>query len=104
MVSSDTLVHTWDLSRATGRDEQLDPADVQTTLDWISPMADQIRFPGRVRPGLDPPPGGTARLACSASWAAECEASDFAPGSTMATERRLRAGSHRPVASSSELP
>jgi len=65
-VSSDTLVHTGDPSRATGRDEHLDPADVQTTLDWITPMADQIRFPGGFGPALDPPPGadGQTRLRC----------------------------------------
>jgi len=66
MLSSDTLVHTWDLSRATGQDEHLDPDGVQTTLDWITPMADQIRVPGGFGPALDPPSGADAqtRLLC----------------------------------------
>jgi uncharacterized protein (TIGR03086 family) len=36
---SDTLVHTWDLARAIGADETLDPVAVDVCLDIIEPVA-----------------------------------------------------------------
>jgi uncharacterized protein (TIGR03086 family) len=61
MLSSDTLVHTWDLSRATGQDERLDPDGVEATLAWTTPVEDQLRVPGGFDPELEPPPGADAQ-------------------------------------------
>ena len=61
MLCSDTLVHTWDLSRATGQGEQLDPAAVQVTVEWITPLDERIRVSGGFGPKVDPPPGADAQ-------------------------------------------
>ncbi len=34
----DVLVHTWDLSRATGQDETLDPTEVSRPFALMQPM------------------------------------------------------------------
>lgn len=38
----DVLVHTWDLARAAGLDDTLDPAEVQRALDGIGQMDEQM--------------------------------------------------------------
>jgi hypothetical protein len=40
------LVHTWDLARAVGGDEQLDAAAVAGAYDGLKPMDAMIRRPG----------------------------------------------------------
>ncbi len=37
-LSADALIHTWDLARATGLDEQLDPDDVEASLAAMEAM------------------------------------------------------------------
>ncbi len=56
LVSMDTSVHTWDLARATGGDERLDPEMVDMTWKMLQPMDEMIRRPGVFGPKLDPPP------------------------------------------------
>lgn len=57
LMSVDVLVHTWDLARAVGGDEHLDPADVQRAHDVMLPMDSVIRAPGvfgdKVEPAAD---------------------------------------------------
>ena len=54
----DTLVHTWDIARATGVDEELDPDAVHTVWTQVSSAAsagtDLVRSPGFFDPALDP--------------------------------------------------
>lgn len=57
LLCTDTLVHTWDLSRATGQDERLDPAGVATAFATIKSFGDGIRAPGAFGPAVQPPPG-----------------------------------------------
>jgi uncharacterized protein (TIGR03086 family) len=57
LVCTDTLVHTWDLAKATGQDERLDPAAVATAMDSLGPLDEAIRFPGGFGPKIDPEPG-----------------------------------------------
>jgi uncharacterized protein (TIGR03086 family) len=45
-VSMDILVHTFDLARATGGDEALDPQAVSMSFSGIQAMGDSIRRPG----------------------------------------------------------
>lgn len=46
IIASDTLIHTWDLARATGGDETL-PADaVEQSYSGLKPMDAMIRRPG----------------------------------------------------------
>jgi uncharacterized protein (TIGR03086 family) len=57
LVSMDTNVHRWDLARAVGGDERLDPGVVRLTWDVLQPMDEMIRRPGVFGPKLDPPDG-----------------------------------------------
>lgn len=53
----DVLVHTWDLARAAGLDERLDPFEVHRAFEAALPMDEMLRSPGVCGPKLDPPPG-----------------------------------------------
>jgi uncharacterized protein (TIGR03086 family) len=59
-LSADALIHTWDLARATGLDETLDPDDVRGMLDQLQAMeaqvGDAMRTSGAFGPKIDPPP------------------------------------------------
>ncbi len=57
LVCSDTLIHTWDLARATGQDETLDPGAVAKALESLTPLDDAIRRPGGFGPKIEPAPG-----------------------------------------------
>jgi uncharacterized protein (TIGR03086 family) len=46
----DTLVHSWDLARATGADERLDPALVERAHAALAHLGDGIRGPGMFDP------------------------------------------------------
>ncbi|MBI1843761.1 MAG: TIGR03086 family protein [Actinobacteria bacterium] len=46
IVTGDVLVHTWDLARATGLDETLDPIEVARMLEGIEPMDEVLRGSG----------------------------------------------------------
>jgi uncharacterized protein (TIGR03086 family) len=53
----DVLVHTWDLARAAGLDERLDPDEVHRALEAALPMDTMLRSPGVCGPKIDPPQG-----------------------------------------------
>jgi hypothetical protein len=53
----DTHIHTWDLARAVGGDERLDPGVVRLAWEMLQPMDARIRQPGVFGPKLDPPAG-----------------------------------------------
>jgi uncharacterized protein (TIGR03086 family) len=53
----DLLVHTWDLARATGQDERLDPEAVRSALAKMRPFDDLLRGPSMFGPRIDPPAG-----------------------------------------------
>jgi len=57
LLCIDTLVHTWDLARATGQDERLDAAAVTIAFDGIRPADENIRGAGGFGPKIEPPPG-----------------------------------------------
>jgi uncharacterized protein (TIGR03086 family) len=57
LLCTDTIVHTWDLSRATGQDERLAPAGVATAFATLKTFGDGIRQPGAFGPAVEPPPG-----------------------------------------------
>ncbi|MCB9380607.1 MAG: TIGR03086 family protein [Acidimicrobiaceae bacterium] len=46
LVSTDVLVHTWDLARAVGGDENLDAEAVAGAYSGLKPMDAMIRQPG----------------------------------------------------------
>ena len=52
---ADVLVHTWDLARATGLDETLDPDEVRGLADSMAPMEDAMRQSGHYGPRVEVP-------------------------------------------------
>jgi uncharacterized protein (TIGR03086 family) len=57
LVAMDTHIHTWDLARAVGGDERLDPDVVRFTRGTLDPIDEMIRRPGVFGPKLEPPAG-----------------------------------------------
>jgi hypothetical protein len=57
ILSSDILVHTWDLARAVGGDEQLDADAVTQAYSGLKPMDAMIRQPGIFGPKVEPAAG-----------------------------------------------
>lgn len=65
-LCADLVVHAWDLARATGQDERLDPDEVHNLYEAMLPMDEAIRAPGAFGPKVEPPPGADeqTRLLC----------------------------------------
>ena len=61
LLCSDTLVHTWDLARATGQDDRLDKAACEKAIEFLTPIDEAIRRPGGFGPKLEAPPGADAQ-------------------------------------------
>jgi uncharacterized protein (TIGR03086 family) len=57
LISTDVLVHTWDLARAVGGDESLDADAVAGAYSGLKPMDAMIRMPGVFGPRVDAPAG-----------------------------------------------
>jgi uncharacterized protein (TIGR03086 family) len=55
LLCADTLIHTWDLARATGQPEDLDPTAVVKAMEFLTPIDDAIRGPGRFAAKIEPP-------------------------------------------------
>jgi uncharacterized protein (TIGR03086 family) len=53
LVSTDVLVHTWDLARAVGGDEVLDQEAVAGAYSGLKPMDAMIRMPGVFGPKVE---------------------------------------------------
>ena len=56
-LSFDLVVHGWDLARATGGDETIDPEEIPRLLAAVEEWGDMARAPGVFGPPLDTPPG-----------------------------------------------
>jgi len=62
VVSADMVWHGWDLARATGQDDTIDPIEVQQAGQGVGQFDDSVlRQPGVLGPALDPPPGADAQ-------------------------------------------
>jgi uncharacterized protein (TIGR03086 family) len=57
MMTGELTIHTWDLARALGVDDTLDPEAVHVTLDQLQAYGDQIRRPGAMGPEITAPDG-----------------------------------------------
>ena len=55
VLCADTLIHTWDLARATGQDERLDPAGVEAAHAFLLPNDEMLRRPGAFDAKREPP-------------------------------------------------
>ena len=60
-VTMDTLVHTWDLARATGGDDSLDPEAVDAAMAFIEPRLDAYRASGLFRDEVPVGPAADAQ-------------------------------------------
>lgn len=62
IVCGDLVVHTWDLSWATGQDARIDPAELARTKAAVESLGeDTIRNPGLYADALTPPVGADAQ-------------------------------------------
>ena len=52
-VTGDLLIHTWDLARATGLDEHLDPEAVHRMYEGMLPMDEMLRQSGQFGPKVE---------------------------------------------------
>jgi uncharacterized protein (TIGR03086 family) len=57
LLCVDALIHTWDIARATGQDELLDPGAVADAVRFLAPRDADLRVPGEFGARLDPPSG-----------------------------------------------
>lgn len=55
IVTSDVFLHTWDLARATGQDERLDPEEVHRAYEGMLPIDDILRQSGHYGPKTEVP-------------------------------------------------
>ncbi|MGZ4688014.1 MAG: TIGR03086 family metal-binding protein [Acidimicrobiia bacterium] len=53
--TSDIVVHTWDLARATGQDETLDPDEVHALFAGMQPIDEMLRESGHYGPRVEVP-------------------------------------------------
>ncbi len=61
LACSDTVVHTWDLARATGQPETLDAPAVEHCAGVIAGFGEAMRRPGGFGPPLDCPADADAQ-------------------------------------------
>ncbi|MGD9989527.1 TIGR03086 family metal-binding protein [Pseudonocardia sp.] len=52
VVSTDMVLHRWDLARATGQDDTIDPAEVERLWPTMSTMPEMMRTPEAFGPGI----------------------------------------------------
>lgn len=53
--TADVFMHTWDLSRATGQDDRLDPGFCARLLEGMRPIEDVLRSSGQYGPRVEVP-------------------------------------------------
>lgn len=56
-LPEDVLIHTWDVARATGGDERLDPELVEYVFERFKPLDEMLRQPWAFGPKITPPEG-----------------------------------------------
>ncbi len=59
--TSDVFMHTWDLARATGQDETLEPEACAGMLAGMQPLEELIRSSGQYGPAVPVPEGADAQ-------------------------------------------
>ncbi len=57
IYTGDVFLHRWDLARATGQDETLDPEKCAAMLEGMLPMDDVLRQSGQYGPRVSVPDG-----------------------------------------------
>jgi uncharacterized protein (TIGR03086 family) len=54
-LACDLVVHRWDVARATGQDETIDPRDAERVLEITQGFGDEFRGPGAFGPEISVP-------------------------------------------------
>jgi uncharacterized protein (TIGR03086 family) len=65
---ADLVVHGWDLARATGADERIDPELVDVCRAWFAGVADAYRSAAAVAARPPVPPGADAQTQLLAAF------------------------------------
>jgi uncharacterized protein (TIGR03086 family) len=65
---ADHLIHAWDLARAVGADERLDPELVDACAAWFASMEDIYRSIGAIGPRAETAPGADAQTTLLAAF------------------------------------
>ncbi|AIG73797.1 MULTISPECIES: TIGR03086 family metal-binding protein [Amycolatopsis] len=52
VASADMIIHGWDLARATGQDDTIDPEEVARMWPEAQAIPEQMRIPGAFGPGI----------------------------------------------------
>jgi uncharacterized protein (TIGR03086 family) len=60
-LNSDLVIHRWDLARATGQDETIDPGDAERVLEGARAFGDAFRSPGACGPEIPVPDDADAQ-------------------------------------------
>jgi uncharacterized protein (TIGR03086 family) len=55
IATTDVFLHTWDLARATGGDERLDPDEVHRLYEGMLPLDEVLRTSGHYGPRVEVP-------------------------------------------------
>jgi len=55
IATTDVFLHTWDLARATGLDERLDPEEVHRLYEGMEPLDEVLRGSGHYGPRVEVP-------------------------------------------------
>lgn len=61
IYTADVFLHRWDLARATGQDETLDPARCEEMLEGMLPMDEVLRQSGHYGPRVEVPDDATTQ-------------------------------------------
>ncbi|MEJ2859723.1 TIGR03086 family metal-binding protein [Actinomycetospora flava] len=61
IYTTDVLMHTWDLARATGQDDRLDPGECAVLVDGMEGMEEIIRSSGQYGPRVAVPDDADAQ-------------------------------------------
>jgi uncharacterized protein (TIGR03086 family) len=56
-LCTDLVVHGWDLARAAGLDDRIDPEEIERVCRDAEAAGDLLRAPGGFGPPVEPPPG-----------------------------------------------
>lgn len=67
-VFADALIHRWDLARAVGADDRLEPDLVEVCAGWFAQREDAYRSAGAIGPRLPVPDGAGAQTRLLAAW------------------------------------
>ena len=65
---ADHLIHAWDLARAVGADERLDPELVEACAAWFAEMEPHYRAAGAIGERPETPPGADAQTILLAAF------------------------------------